>query len=155
MCFDFSPDESRSGELLRIFLNVMFYISNKKRSLSILKAIFEIRGCCIGGYMQNLMGCIYCKNYDCAEMYFSVKNGSLICGDCLKGKERHQEFEAKLLHPAVLAALRHIVYSDFNKLFSFSILGQSEGELEYISEKYIYYHLGSNFKALDFYKSLF
>lgn len=159
LCFAFSPDIGSSGELLRLLLNVLFYISKEKMSLAVLKAIFEMRGCTICGYMPNLVGCVYCKSYSCDEMYFSVSDGMLVCGECLK-KSKFQEYQQqsgdryKLSHTA-LKALRYIVYSEFSKLFSFSISKSFEKELEYISEKYIYYHIGSGFKALDFYKSLF
>ncbi len=155
LCFAFSPDENKSNELMRLFLNTLFYISNKKKSLPVLKSIFEIRGSSICGYMPNLMGCVYCKNYNFPEIYFSVENGVLICGDCFKKSAEYKKFGANRLSGAVLAALRHIIYSDFSKLFSFNVSSQSEKELEYISEKYISCHVGSNFKALDFYKSLF
>lgn len=155
LCFAFSPDESSSSELLRLLLNVLFYISNGKKSLEVLKAIFELRGCSICGYMPNLTGCVHCKKYESSKMYFSPENGVLICGDCLKKTLESQRFTADFLSEASLAALRHIVYSDFNKLFSFSVSKPIEKELEYISEKYVRCHLGSNFRALDFYKSLF
>lgn len=154
LCFAFSPEESSSNELLRLFLNVLFYISNKKKSLPILKSIFEMRGCSVCGYMPNLMGCTYCKQYDCSEMYFSVENGTLICSDCLKESREYQRYGTNGISNTVLAALRHIVYSDFDKLFSFTVPESYEKELECISEKYVRYHLSSNFKALDFYKSL-
>lgn len=157
LCFAFSPDSNSSGELLRLFLNVLFYVANGKKSLSVLKVIFEIRGCTICGYMPNLIGCVRCKSYDCKDMYFSVGDGILVCGKCLKKlrNEEYRNFVGYKLSPAVFKALRYIVYSEFDKLFGFNISESFEKELEYISEKYIYYHIGSGFKALDFYKSLF
>lgn len=154
LIFAFSPDESSCPELLRLFLNVLFYISEKKKSLSVLKSIFEIRGCSICGYMPNLTGCISCKSYDFDKIYFSVGNGTLICGNCFKNDAKYEKLNVSKISTPVLMALRHIVYSDFNKLFSFNISESFEKELEFISEKYIYYHLGSGFKALDFYKSI-
>ncbi len=60
LCFAFSPDENNSFELLRLILNVLFYISNKKKSLAVLRSIFEIRACAICGYMPTLTVCINC-----------------------------------------------------------------------------------------------
>ncbi len=154
LCFAFSPDENSCPELLRLFLNVLFYISEKKKNLAVLKSIFEVRGCSICGYMPNLTGCMNCNNYSFDEIYFSVGNGTLVCGECFKNNAKYVELNVSKISTPVLMALRHIVYSDFKKLFSFNISKPFEKELEYISEKYIYYHLGSGFKALDFYKSL-
>lgn len=157
LCFAFSPDANSSGELLRLFLNVLFYIAKGKKSLAVLKAIFEMRGSAICGYMPNLVGCTCCKSYSFENMYFSISDGILVCDKCLQElkREKYRNFVGHKLSPAVFKALRYIVYSEFDKLFKFNISEPFEKELEYISEKYIYYHIGSGFKALDFYKSLF
>ncbi len=157
LCFAFSPDSNNSGELLRLFLNILFYIAKGEKSLAVLKVIFEMRGCAICGYMPNLIGCVCCKSYSCEDIYFSVGDGVLMCGECLQKlkQEQHRNFVGYKLSTAVFKALRYIVYSEFDKLFGFNISASFEKELEYISEKYIYYHIGSGFKALDFYKSLF
>ena len=157
LCFAFSPDPDHSLELLRLFLNTLFYIAKGKKSLAVLKVIFEIRGCTICGYMPNLIGCVRCKSYDSDDMYFSLGDGYVVCGECLE-KLKHEHYWSagicKISLP-IFKALRYIVYSEFDRLFAFNISDSFEKELEHISEKYIYYHVGSGFKALDFYKSLF
>ena len=53
LCISWIPDEGISGELLRLFLNTLYYLSYKKKSLTLLKAVFELRGCVLCGYMPE------------------------------------------------------------------------------------------------------
>jgi DNA repair protein RecO (recombination protein O) len=50
--------------------------------------------------------------------------------------------------------MRHIVYSDFNKLYSFSIPPESAKRLSKITEKYLTEQVDFNFKTLDFLNSV-
>ena len=50
-------------------------------------------------------------------MYFMVKQGSLYCGSC------YPQFApgGVLMNRGVTTALRHTIYADFNKVFSFTL----------------------------------
>jgi len=54
----------------------------------------------------------------------------------------------------MLSALRHIVYSDFNKLYSFSVPDDQAVRLSSITEAYITAQSETKFEALDFYNSI-
>lgn len=58
-------------------------------------------------------------------MYFMVKQGSLYCGSC------YPQFApgGVLMNRGVTTALRHTIYADFNKVFSFTLPGQGFGSL--------------------------
>ena len=59
-----------------------------------------------------------------------------------------------MINSAVVKALRHIVFADFDRLFNFRLSENSMKKLSEVTEKYLLYHLGREFKTLDFYKSL-
>lgn len=151
LCISWIPDEGISGELLRLFLNTLYYLSYKKKSLTLLKAVFELRGCVLCGYMPDLLCCNKCRKFDSKGMIFFVRSGNLNCKDCVSIQKKSY---GKVLSSGVLSALRHIVYSDADKIFNFSISEESEKQLGSICEEYISEHIGVSFKSLDFYKSL-
>jgi DNA repair protein RecO (recombination protein O) len=51
-------------------------------------------------------------------MYFLPLSGKLCCMECIKPEDRAGALE---LNKSVLAAMRHIIYSEFEKLFAFSL----------------------------------
>ena len=152
LCLVLLPEENYAGDFLRFFLNSLFYLSNQKKSAAFLKAVFEMRVCSICGYMPNLIGCHKCKAYELPNMNFIIESGIIICENCISSEEKIQQGYA--LKPGLLAALRHIIYSSVEKLFSFSISKETETALFDICEKYVTSHVGANFKSLNFYKSI-
>lgn len=145
------PDESRNEEILRLFLNVLHFISEGTRPVGLLKSIFELRFMSDTGHMPGVVGCTDCGNYMTEKMYFRVANGALYCSDCFPA---HTGIDAVCITEPVLNAIRHIVLSDMKKLFNFRLSDEGMNVLGYISENYLISHLGRNFRTLDFYKTV-
>ncbi len=59
-----------------------------------------------------------------------------------------------MVPPAVLAAMRHIIYCPFEKLFSFSLPAGALGLLGAVTERYLLYHMQKKPKSLEVYHSL-
>lgn len=145
------PDESRNEEILRLFLNVLHYMSEGTRETALLKSIFEFRFMADTGHMPGIIGCEECGVYMTDRMYFRVEDGKLYCSDCF---EKMGRMNAVCISPSVLHAIRHITLVEMNKLFSFRISSESMEILSYISENYLISHLGRRFRTLEFYKSV-
>ena len=146
-----SPESPNSADFLKIFLNCIFYLSNKSKNMLFIKSIFEMRSMSLCGYIPNLVSCNKCKKYNPPKMKFYINRGIIVCGNCSKD----YLIGGHDIAPGVLLALRHIIYSPNEKLFSFKISDESLKMLSLISEKYVVYHLGTEFKSLNFYKSLY
>ncbi len=144
-----SPPEQDSHEMLRLLLNSFYYIGSDKISHHQLKAIFELRALAISGYMPNLLVCDNCGNYDEKEMYFFADEGVLNCKEC-----NSDNYSGILLDATLISAMRHIVYSDFEKIFSFSVPEEKAKRLTKITEKFLITQTERKFKTLDFYYSL-
>jgi DNA repair protein RecO (recombination protein O) len=54
----------------------------------------------------------------------------------------------------LVKALRHIAFSDFEKIYSFKMEDYAIPDLSYITEKYLLSKLQRNFKTLEFYKEI-
>ena len=142
-----APQEAPAGDFLRLMLNSFYFLSKNKRPNDMIKAIVEMRMLSLAGYMPNLVCCADCSCYEAEKMYFLPQSGLIYCEKCIKSvKEPSIE-----LSRGSLTAMRHIIYSEFQKLFSFSLSKSSLKEVSFASEKYVLYTLGRSFNTLEFY----
>lgn len=151
LCLFLSPEEHNAHDFLRLFLNSLYYLSRKNKDEKFLKAVYEMRACSVCGYMPNLVGCHKCKVYQSPRMKFMIEKGTLVCEKCASAEKSVMGYT---LTSGLLDALRHIIYSPTDKLFSFNVSEETLSVLCEVCEKYIYSHVGTNFKSLNFYKSI-
>lgn len=157
ICFLSNASDDNANSYLKLILNTLFFLQEDKRDMEILKSIFELRALVIAGFMPNLIGCSECGQYECDPMYFIPIDGLLICDDCYLESPYNIEFNPKSrfqTNIAVLSALRYIVFSEPEKLFSFKLNGISLEQLSFITEIYTLMHTETKFKSLEMYKSL-
>ena len=126
----------------------MHFITERKKPLDIVKAITELRIAAISGYEPNLVACDGCGEFESDIMYFNTYDGVLYCENCRKGEY------CEPINLTVLKAMRHIVYSKFESLYSFEIPENQAAILSRITEKYIMFQTEHKFSTLDFYKSI-
>ena len=144
------PREQRSDAFLSLMLNSLYLLSEDKRAADLIKPCFEMRLASMAGYMPDLRMCRGCGEYSADTMYFLPRSGMLECADCyVKNGET-----AIPLNPSVLTALRHTVYADDDKLFSFALPQEGLDILNQASESYLKYRFEKDFKTLTFYKTI-
>ena len=104
----------------------------------------------LAGFMPDLVCCAQCGAYEADQMYFMVKQGSLYCGSC------YPQFApgGVLMNRGVTTALRHTIYADFNKVFSFTLPAKDLEALAKASERYLLNTVERGFATLDFYKQI-
>ena len=69
-----SPEPPEAEELLRLMLNSLYMISEGKRPLPLIKAIFEMRAMSLSGYMPRILACDQCGRYDGTDFYLDGGN---------------------------------------------------------------------------------
>ena len=124
-------------------------LSKGTRPLRMLQSVTELRMLSAAGYMPDLVACDECAAYESEVMYFLPQSGVLRCKDCFEGA--NEPYIA--LPPGVLTAMRHIVFSDFNKLYSFSLPEDALKILNAATESYVVHTLHTVPKTLEFYKT--
>ena len=147
-----APREAPAGDFLRLLLNTLHFLCKGTRPLLLLKSVVELRLLSLTGYMPNLVGCEECGCYEAEEMLFYPRHGMLLCGDCARGVQK--DGGGIPLSQGVLTAMRHIVYVDFEKLFSFSLPEDGLKQLAKASERYLLATLGRGFQTLDFFHQM-
>ncbi len=148
---ELAPKEEEAGEYLRLLLNCLHMLKTGRRTPGQIKAICELRLMTMAGYMPDLVGCRGCGAFEDEKMGFLVKTGELVCSACEASPEDGQIVFVPL---GVLAAMRHILYCDFEKLFSFNVAGEGMNILGLIAEQYLLCQIQKRPKSLDFYESL-
>ncbi len=149
LCATLGPEESSSEGLLRLLLNSLYCLNENKVTQILLKPIFELRMLSILGYTPDLIACSECAEFDNDIFYFGLDEGVLFCEKCVVNKNTSVAVDR-----TILASMRHIIYCDFENLFSFSIPEVSARRLSRITEKYLIYQTEQRFSTLDFYNSL-
>ena len=81
-------------------------------------------------------------------MYFDVVSGTLCCSECNK------ENSGFMIDSSILSAMRHIVYSEFSKLYSFDLGETNADRLSDITSYYLSRQSDQQFSTLEFYNSI-
>ena len=143
-----SQEDLPNPELQSLLLNCLYALDQLDKPEAMVKAVFELRAASIAGYTPDLFGCHNCGNQ--AADRFDIAQGHLECAAC-----RSVSTGIRLpVSPAVLEAMRFIIYCDPKKLFSFEIGSDSLYQLSSVTEAYLTTQLERGFSTLDFYKSL-
>ena len=96
--------------------------------------------------MPDLSCCSFCGEINENEMYFLSQDGVLSCKNC--------QNDGVYLDATSLTAMRYIVLSPFEKLFSFNIPGEKAERLSLVTEKFLTAQTERRFKTLEFYYNL-
>ncbi|MEE0945465.1 MAG: DNA repair protein RecO [Acutalibacteraceae bacterium] len=143
-----SPIENEANDFLRLFLNSLHYLTRTSKNPFMVKAVTELRVAVMSGYMPSLIACEECALYEDDIMYFSIGSGKLFCKKCINDKN------SVPIDRTVLSAMRHIVFSEFEKIYSFEIPDDKSKYLSDVTERYIAFQTEHNFKTLDFLKQI-
>lgn len=153
--------EEAERDLLRLSLNSLFAIANRKYPFNKIKAAFEIRAASIIGFMPDILSCQSCGGVD-GDFFFDIMGGVIECRRCRElAAEEHREHPdpheshiISILSPGAREALAYSIYSPLERIFSFNL---SEDDLRLFaraSEEYLLNQLGTSFKTLEFYKQM-
>lgn len=143
-----SPENSADEAQLRLILNSLRFLETGEKDREMLKAVYELRSASSGGYMPDLVGCSGCGAFESDTMYFDAGDGTLYCSSC--GQTRG----LRALPLSVVRAMRHIVFSPFEKIWSFTLPPEETALLSSVTELYLENGLGRRSRLLDFYRSL-
>ena len=111
-------------------------------SINLLKSIFELRILCETGLMPILIACDNCAVFEPDYLHFFYKEGNFLCDNCFH--EIHNINALTLsqkITKSVLQAMRHIVFSDYDRLFYFKLNKENLTLLNVVTEKNLLFHL--------------
>ncbi len=141
------PTDAPAPQHLRLLLSGLHYLAQEEKNPLLVKAVVEGRLLSLEGYMPDLTGCATCGQPE-APLWFSPTSGTLGClahagqGDALE------------VSAGVLAALRHILYGEFERCFAFALPAEDTAALATLMERFLLAQTQHHFSTLDFYHTL-
>ena len=138
------PDGTVNDEFLRLILNSLHFLAEGERNPLLIKAITELRAISMLGFAPNLIACSSCGKFEDDIMYFSMSEGEIRCKDCKNNSSSIP------INRTLLSAMRHIVFSEFNNVYSFEIPYDQAALLSDIAQNYITVQTDYRFSTLDF-----
>jgi DNA repair protein RecO (recombination protein O) len=142
-------DGEKNKGVLSLMLNSLYLLATQKRPSLLVKACFEMRLLSICGYMPDLTMCKECGEYNKDIFYFIPTTGEIYCSDCHTKESLPKNIT---LNSGEIHALRHTIYAEDKKLFSFSLSEQGLVTLNDATEQYVESQTERKYKTLDFYK---
>lgn len=138
-------------EILPLILNSLHVLDRQlDKPQELVKAVFELKLLSLSGYEPLLDLCSECGEDPTGECWFYFGEGILQCTECRKGEGQ----KSVLIRPAVLNAMRHIVYGNPKRLFAFQLDQKSLAQFSHVCELYLTTQLERGFGTLDFYRQL-
>jgi len=146
-----AQEDMPAPEHLKLLANSLYILAKTERDPGLVKACFELRLMSICGYRPYLEGCAECGDDEISEAFFDPEAGGLVCRACAEAGMPVGSMEAP---PGVIRAMRHILDSEWQRLFSFSLPESSAEILGHITERFVETQMGRSFPTLAFYSNL-
>ena len=143
-------EDAPATPLLRHLLNGLYALSALRRPLPLVKAAFELKFLCIAGFAPLADACAVCGRPEPSQPVLDAVRGIVRCRDCAPDGNAN----AAPLCADSLSALRHVVYGDEKRLYSFRLAPDALKRLSDASERFLFAQMERRFRTLEFYKSL-
>lgn len=143
-----AQEDAPNPELISLLCNALYALGTLRRPPLLVKTAFELRLACLAGFAPDLSACTVCGATEPDR--FDLSRGALSCTACREGESGIR----MPLSPAMLLAMRYIVWCEPKRLFSFTLETESLKALSSVTEAYLMTQLEHSFYTLDFYKSL-
>ena len=145
-----TQEDIPTPEILSLLLNTLHTLDTTDCPLAQVKAVFELKLMCLSGFEPLLDGCAVCGE-EPKQPRLHLREGVLHCAACRAGVG---EGISMPLSEGVVAAMRHVVYADPKRMFSFRLSQAGEVQLGNVCEAFVLTQLERGFRTLDFYKQL-
>ncbi|MBQ7639163.1 MAG: DNA repair protein RecO [Clostridia bacterium] len=136
-------------EMLRLLLGALYYLCAGKKDKLLIKSVFELRTAALSGYAPSVHACASCGAFQTENMFFDCLSGELFCEKCGNAALLPQ------VSLSVVAAMRHIVFSEPEKVFSFRLSPELTPVLTRLTEKYVQNCFQQRFSLLEFFYSVY
>ena len=146
---ELAPQGESADEYVNLLLTALYLLERQTRPRSLIKSAYELRLLTMAGFMPDLVACAECGDAPAGGMLFSLE-GNLFCNNC----HPHHLENLYPVSDGVLAAMRHAIYAEPRRAFSFSLSDDGLATLERTSEAFALFQLEKTFPALEFYRSV-
>ncbi len=132
--YDVTEENIPAGDILQLFLNTLYVISETDKDLDLIYCVFRIRLLAILGFLPQVSKCVSCGTpmvETMEDFYFSIKDDGVKCESCAKIDKSIIK-----LSKTTFSALIYVLSCDSKKLFSFEIPDEDLQELKLLCKIY-------------------
>lgn len=141
-------EDQEQDALLLLTLKTLKRLEKGNLPVKLLTHVFELKVLSLSGYAPEVSCCASCGKKE-GPFHFSVSRGGILCSQC-HGQGKY----GRSISEGTLNTLRHILYAPLDQLYGFNVSELVFLELDQITKQFIGFHLGKQFKTLDFIKDL-
>lgn len=144
-----SGEDQPVPEILSLLLNALYALSTLKKDPLLVKPVFELRLMALSGFEPLADGCAVCGKTEPERPMLDVVQGVVHCAGC-----KQPGGLSLPLTRGSLAALRHALYGDGKRLYSFTLDKNALRQLDHAAEAFVAAQLERSFRTLDYYKTI-
>lgn len=146
--YDVTQENEPAAQVLSLFLNTLFVLSETDKNKDLILSIFELRLLAIIGFLPNVARCVLCGSPMLEEMndfYFSIKEDGVKCEIC-------QRLDKGIIHlsKTAFSALIYVLSCDSKKLFSFEIPQEAIDEIRILTKIYTMQKLEKEYSVMQY-----
>ncbi len=139
---DVTTENQNNYNILKLFLNTLYAISETDKNLDFILAVFKMRLLKILGFAPNISECVNCKEKEINLLnHFSIKNNGFECENCSKQDKSSLEISEGSRYAIIYSCM-----ADSKKIFSFNLKENALKELKLVSDIYFNEKLEKEYK---------
>ena len=139
----YAKEYNDETQLLKLLYQTLRAICSKKISYELIRCVFELKAMVINGEYPDVFACTYCGSKGDGAV-FSSKNHGVVCMQCGKIAT-----DAIKMSAATWYTLQYVVSSSIEKLYTFTVSEEVQGEFRRIMKQYIGMYVEKRFKSLE------
>ena len=127
---DVTEENENCYNILQLYLNTLYTISETDKNLDLTLAIFKMRLLCLLGFTPKVLSCSICNTKENLN-FFSIKDNGFKCEACGR-----QDKSCIKISQSTQNAIKYVVTAPPKKLYSFELKEESLEEFKLISKIY-------------------
>lgn len=137
--------ERGDGQSIRLYLNTLHAIRQRKSDIRLIKASYELRITAMSGFLPSIDECRIC-GCDIEYGRFNCLEGGMSCESC--GGEGFP------VSKGTYAAIKHIISAKTENLYSFSLAEEATKQLSDVCESYALTNVDYIPESIKYYRSI-
>ena len=150
LAMELTPSDNTCAQFLLLLRTAFWLLVNNRHEPALIKAATELRMLAMAGYQPDVVMCPECGQYEIEHPVLLLSSGQLRCAECVTTPEPFA-----LLDPGSLAAVRHVLFTDLRRVYSFELSGASLKTLSDAAERYLLHRIEHTFTTLQFYRQIY
>lgn len=142
------PLAEKNSEVFSLVMKFLQFL-DKADTINNIAQIFEVKFLNLSGFKPRVDCCVNCGGHIIAQSKFSFVLGGLLCPQCCAA-----DHGACPVMRGTIATLKYIEKTELEKIVNFRIGGTIRTELKQLLRNFIDFHLGQQFKSIQFSKKM-